>query len=70
MPSNSINKNVTDWLKARNNFTTTLIICTLAIMIYGCMYGIRKPFTAAESKRITLWNTTAVPGIETTSVFI
>jgi MFS family permease len=52
----SINNNIADWLKTRNNFTITLITATLAFMIYGCMYGIRKPFTAAEFKGISLWN--------------
>lgn len=52
----TINESVSGWLRTRNKFTATLLTGSLAFLIYGCMYGIRKPFTAAEFQGLTYWN--------------
>jgi len=52
----SINNTVSNWLRTRNKTTITLIIGILAFLIYACMYGIRKPFTAAGFDGLSIWN--------------
>jgi MFS family permease len=45
---------VTTWISQRKSYLQTILISMLAFLTYACMYGIRKPFTAAEFQGITL----------------
>jgi hypothetical protein len=45
-------QNFTSWLSKQNRIISTLYISIIAFLTYACMYGLRKPFTAAEFQGI------------------
>ena len=42
-------------LKTVKNLYLTIYISIAAFLIYACMYGLRKPFTVAEFRGLSLW---------------
>jgi len=46
---------ITAWLSKRSSLVQTIYISLIAFLTYACMYGIRKPFTAASFEGITLF---------------
>jgi hypothetical protein len=46
---------VTGWLRNRNQVIKTLYISVLAFLVYGCMYGLRKPFTVIDFGDLKYW---------------
>jgi len=46
---------VTFWLIRRNKTISVLYISIVAFLVYACMYGLRKPFTVAEFRGLTMW---------------
>jgi hypothetical protein len=46
---------VTGWLMKRKQIVKTLYISILAFLVYGCMYGLRKPFTVGDFGDMKYW---------------
>ena len=46
---------ITTWLSGKKQWVSILYTGLAAFLTYACMYGIRKPFTAAEFQGLTYW---------------
>ena len=46
---------ITTWLKGKESGAVVVYTSLAAFLTYACMYGIRKPFTAAEFQGLTYW---------------
>jgi len=49
------NHKITIWLSERGKWVSVLYTAIAAFLTYACMYGIRKPFTAAEFDGLIYW---------------
>ena len=46
---------ITTWLKGKESGAVVVYTSLAAFLTYACMYGIRKPFTAAEFEGLSFW---------------
>ena len=46
---------ITTWLKGKESGAAVVYTSLAAFLTYACMYGIRKPFTAAEFEGLSFW---------------